>query len=76
MDCVTNYVKTDNGKRIIFFKGDRDSFRCRQRSKSSEGFKYPPLRFVSFKTAQKEIKKNAKGERSLSILHNVKVVKF
>ena len=57
MDCVTNYVKTDNGKRIIFFKGDRDSFRCRQRSKSSEGFKYPALRFVSFKTAQKEIKK-------------------
>ena len=57
MDCVTNYVKTDNGRKIIWFKGDRQSFRCRQRSKNSNGFKYPPLRFVSFKTAQKEMKK-------------------
>ena len=52
-----NYVRTDNGKRIILFKGDRQSFRCRQRSRSSDGLKSTPLRFVSFKTAQKEKKK-------------------
>ncbi len=55
MDIV-NYVKTENGKRIICFQGDRHSFRCRQRSKSS-GLKCPPLRFVSFKEMKKEMKK-------------------
>tara|TARA_Y100000996_G_scaffold229390_2_gene180502 strand:+ start:530 stop:754 length:225 start_codon:yes stop_codon:yes gene_type:complete len=57
MDIVTNYVKTENGKRIICFKGDRQSFRCRQRSRNTEGLKSPSLRFVSFKETQKEMKK-------------------
>tara|TARA_B100001094_G_C17556566_1_gene496324 strand:- start:17 stop:289 length:273 start_codon:yes stop_codon:yes gene_type:complete len=57
MDIVTNYVKTENGKRIICFLGDRQSFRCRQRSRNTDGFKCPPLRFVSFKETQKEMKK-------------------
>ena len=54
---VTNYVKTENGKRIICFNGDRHSFRCRQRSRNTEGLKCPSLRFVSFKETQKEMKK-------------------
>ena len=57
MDIVKNYVRTQNGKKIVCFYGDRQSFRCRQRSKSSDGFKCSPLRFVSFKETQKEIKK-------------------
>ena len=59
MDIVTNYVRTQNGKKIVCFYGDRQSFRCRQRSKSSDGFKCQPLRFVSFKETQKEMKKNS-----------------
>tara|TARA_Y100000590_G_scaffold20813_1_gene24233 strand:+ start:115 stop:339 length:225 start_codon:yes stop_codon:yes gene_type:complete len=57
MDIVTNYVRTPNGKKIICFYGGRQSFRCRQRSKNSDGFKCSPLRFVSFKETQKEMKK-------------------
>ena len=57
MDIVTNYVRTPNGKKIICFYGDRQSFRCRQSSKNSDGFKCQPLRFVSFKETQKEMKK-------------------
>ena len=64
MDKVTSYVKTENGNKIIIFSGDRRrqrrSFRCRQRSKMSDGLKCPSLRFVSYKEMQKEIKKDNK----------------
>ena len=60
MDIVENYVKTDNGKKIIFLIGDRRSFRCRQRSIMSNGEKNPSLKFVSFKEMQKET--NRMGE--------------
>jgi hypothetical protein len=55
---MTNYVKSDNGKKIIFLIGDRQSFRCRQRSILSNGDRIPSLKFVSFKEMQKEVKKN------------------
>ena len=63
MDIVENYVKTDNGKKIIFLIGDRRSFRCRQRSIMSNGEKNDSLKFVSFKEMQKETK--LKDESSL-----------
>lgn len=55
---MTNYVKTENGKKVIFLIGNRESFRCRQRSILSNGTKSPSLKFVSFKEMQKEVKKN------------------
>ena len=57
MDVVTNYVKTGNGQ-IIHLIGDRQSFRCRQRSILSNG-KKTSLKFVSFKEMQKDVKKNS-----------------
>jgi hypothetical protein len=57
MDIVENYVKTENGKKIIYLIGDRQSFRCRQRSILSNGRKTPSLKFVSFKEMQKETKR-------------------
>ncbi len=54
---ITTYVRSTNGKNIIIFKGDRDSFRCRQRSKNINGDKVSPLKFVSYKGMIKESKK-------------------
>lgn len=50
---VTSYVRTDNGKKIIIFNGDRQSFRCRQRNMIN-GKKVNPLKFVSFKEMKRE----------------------
>jgi hypothetical protein len=63
VDIVKNYVKTENGKNIIYLIGGRQSFRCRQRSILSNGRKAPSLKFVSFKEMQKETK--LKDESSL-----------
>ena len=41
--------------------GDRRSFRCRQRNKTSNGKKFPSLKFVSFKVMERENKKYNKG---------------
>ena len=49
---INSYVRSNNNKYIINLIGDRESFRCKQRSKGKK------LKFVSFKTTQKEIKKN------------------
>ena len=51
---IVNYVRSTNGKKIIIMTGDRRSFRCRQRDKIG---KKNPLKFVSFKEMQKEIKR-------------------
>jgi len=51
---IVNYVRSTNGKKIIIMTGDRQSFRCRQRDKI--GTKNP-LKFVSFKEMQREIKR-------------------
>lgn len=51
---IVNYVRSTNGKKIIIMTGDRQSFRCRQRDKIG---KKNPLKFVSFKEMQKEIKR-------------------
>ena len=61
MDIVKTYVKTyvksDNGKKIILFQGNRNSFRCRQRCRMMDGQKCSPLRFVSYKETMKQIKR-------------------
>jgi len=41
-------------------EGDRQSFRCRQRNKIN-GERVPPMRFVSYKEMEKEIKKYGYG---------------
>lgn len=57
---ITSYVRTENGKKIIIFNGDRQSFRCRQRN-FINGKKINPLKFVSFKEMKREsIKYNKK----------------
>ena len=57
MNMVKNYVKTENGKTVITLVGDRNSFRCRQRSILSNGKKSHSLKFVSFKEMQQDIGK-------------------
>ena len=54
---IETFVKSDNGKKIILFTGNRQSFRCRQRSRDSDGGKCNPLRFVSYKETMKQVKK-------------------
>ena len=54
---IETFVKSDNGKKIILFQGNRQSFRCRQRSKDSDGEKCRPLKFVSYKETMKQIKR-------------------
>lgn len=58
MEKITSYVRSENGKKIIIFKGSRDDFRCRQRSVMMNGEKVKPLKFISFKTMKKEIQRN------------------
>ena len=60
MNPVANYVKTENGQ-IIHLIGDRQSFRCRQRSILSYG-KKNSLKFVSFKEMEKEVKRYRGGK--------------
>jgi len=52
---IINYVRSENGKKIIIITGDRESFRRRQRDRIG---KKNPLKFVSFKTMVKDIKRN------------------
>lgn len=61
---IINYVRSTNGKKIIIIIGDRKSFRCRQRNKIG---RKNPLKFVSFKTMQKEIKKKNNGQSEILI---------
>lgn len=52
---IINYVRSENVKKIIIMTGDRHSFRCRQRDRIG---KKNPLKFVSFKTMVKDVKRN------------------
>ena len=54
---IETFVKSDNGKKIILFQGNRQSFRCRQRSRMMDGQKCSPLKFVSYKETMKQIKR-------------------
>ena len=54
MELIRTYVRSVNGNKIIVIEGDRQSFRCRQRDEIG---KKNPLRFVSYKEMQKEIKR-------------------
>ena len=56
-EFIVTYVKSDNGKKIILFRGDRQSFRCKQRGRMMDGQKCTPLRFVSYKETMKHIKR-------------------
>ena len=54
---ITAYVRSENSKKVMILEGNRQSFRCRQRNKYINGKKVTPLKFISFKEMQKEIKK-------------------
>ena len=54
---ITAYVRSENSKKVMILEGNRQSFRCRQRNKYINGKKVNPLKFVSFKEMQREIKK-------------------
>jgi len=71
MNGVTSYVRTENGQ-IIILKGDRYSFRCRQRSRLSDGTSCPSLKFISFKEMEKQIKKGyfKDNSKSLTTINN------
>ena len=71
MNEVTSYVRTENGQ-IIILKGDRYSFRCRQRSRLSDGTSCPSLKFISFKEMEKQIKKGyfKDNSKSLTTINN------
>ena len=58
MTEISVYVRTGSGKKIVCLQSNRDSLRCRQRSRSSDGLKYATLKFVSYKEMQKELKKS------------------
>ena len=65
------YARNSNGN-IIILHGDRYSLRCRQRSKQSNGLKVRPLRFVSYKEAQKiSQKKNIYGPYNFNTVSNL-----
>ena len=54
MTEISVYVRTGSGKKIVCLQSNRDSLRCRQRSRSSDGLKYATLKFVSYKEMKKE----------------------
>ena len=61
MEEFTSYVRSKNSKKVMVLIGTRNSFRCRQRNKYMNGGKVTPLKFISFKEMEREIKKgNAK----------------
>ena len=69
MELIRTYVRSVNGNKIIVIEGDRQSFRCRQRDKIG---KKNPLRFVSYKEMQKEIKRgNYKKVKGPNYFHTL-----
>lgn len=54
---MVQVVARNENNNIVLLDGGRESFRMRQRAKTSDGLKVPPLRFVSYKEAEK-IRKN------------------
>ncbi len=69
MELIKTYVRSANGNKIIIMEGDRQSFRCRQRD--NIGTKNP-LKFVSYKEMQKEIKrKNYRKINGLNYFHTL-----
>ena len=53
---MPSYVKNINNNIVVLY-GDRESFRCRQRNRYSDGTKVEPLKFVSYKGMLKEKQK-------------------
>ena len=50
-------VCRNSNNNLVPIKGERKSFKLRQRAKTQDGLKVKPLRFISFKEAHK-ISKN------------------
>ena len=54
---MINIITRNANNNLVIINGDRTSFRMRQRAKTSDGLIVKPLRFVSYKEAEK-ISKN------------------
>ncbi len=50
---ISLYVRNKNNN-IVELMGDRQSFRCRQRNRNSDGTKVEPFKFISYKSMLKE----------------------
>ena len=50
-------VARNENNNLVLLNGEINSLRMRQRAKTSDGLKVPPLRFVSYKEAEK-LRKN------------------
>ena len=54
---MIHVIARNENNNLVFIRGERESFRMRQRGRTTEGEKIPPLRFVSYKEAQKILRK-------------------
>lgn len=54
---MIHVIARNENNNLVFIKGERESFRMRQRARTTDGEKVPPLRFVSYKEAQKILRK-------------------
>ena len=60
------YVKNINNNIVVLY-GDRESFRCRQRNRYSDGKKVESFKFISYKSMLKD--KNKWGKQIYSKYH-------
>lgn len=54
---MINVIARNENNNLVFIKGERESFRMRQRARRFDGEKVPPLRFVSYKEALKILRR-------------------
>jgi len=54
---MIHVIARNENNNLVFIRGERESFRMRQRGRTTEGEKVTPLRFVSYKEAQKILRK-------------------
>lgn len=54
---MIHVIARNENNNLVFIKGERESFRMRQRSRTLDGEKVPPLRFVSYKEALKILRR-------------------
>lgn len=54
---MIHVIARNQKNNLVFIKGERESFRMRQRARTMTGEKIPSLRFVSYKEALKILRK-------------------
>jgi hypothetical protein len=54
---MIHVIARNENNNLVFIKGERESFRMRQRARTLSGEKVSPLRFVSYKEALKIVRR-------------------